>query len=140
VSVVYNIDPSDTQKLIPDVLDQLAFDWVKRGSSYYIGFAALTAGERPGAFGPTKLTVLRGGRAVLDVTVVPAMRHATLRWTFVTGDVRRRVEAELRDALAGTDAPENPVAGWLLTAATGLFALLLVMVGLFVVTLWRARA
>src|SRR5439155_24538671 len=87
-----------------------------------LGFPGGAVPDRPAAFGPESLPPVTGERAVLDVTVVPAMRHLTLRWSFTFGDVRRRVEAELRRALADVESPDNPVAGWLLTAATSLFA------------------
>lgn len=139
-TVVYNVDPTDAQKLVPDLLDRLRLDWSDRGGSYYIGFTTPPVTQRPPAFGPERLPIAPTERAVLDVTVVPAMRHLTLRWSFGTGHVRRRVEAELRRALADMESPRNPVAGWLLTAATALFALLLVMLGLFAALVWQARA
>jgi hypothetical protein len=120
VTVVYNIDPTDAQKLVPGLLDQLGLPWARRNGGHIIG------GERQSV--------------VMDVTVVPAMRHATFRWSPCTGDVRRRVEAELQRAVTTMEAPESPVAGWLLTASTGLFALLLILLGLFVALLWSLRA
>jgi hypothetical protein len=138
VTLVYNIDPADAPKVVPETLDRLGLNWARRSDGYYIGFGAPAAAERP-AFGPDSLPVVTGGRAVLDVAVVPAMRHMTLRWSFVAGDVRRQVEAELRRTLAGVESPENPAAGWLLTAATAVFALLLAILGLFVTLLWRMR-
>jgi hypothetical protein len=139
VSVIYNIDPTDAQKLIPDVLDSLGLEWTGRGAAYYVGFASPASAGPPAPFGPEEMPVVTGERAVLGVTIVPAMRHLTLRWSFATGDLRRQVEAEVRRALTGLDAPSNPAAGWLLAAATGLFGLLVVLLGLFVTVLWRLR-
>jgi len=139
-TVVYNLDPTDAQKLIPDLLNHLTLQWTDRRGSYYIGFAPATASERPAALGPGRMPVVPTERAVLGVTIVPGMRHATLRWSLATGGVRRRVEAELRRALAGVESSPNPVAGWLLAAATAMFAVLLVLLGLFVAMLWRAGA
>jgi hypothetical protein len=139
-TVIYNIDPTDAQRLVPDLFDRLGLDWTDRDGSYYIGFAGPSATGRPAPFGPGRLPVAPAARAVLDVTVVAAMRHVTLRWSFGKAEVRRRVEAELRRALAEIESPPNPVAGWLLAVATALFALLLVLLAFFVAVLWRAGA
>jgi hypothetical protein len=138
IVVIYNIDATDAQKLVPDVLARLGHSWTQRGSTYYIGFTP--AGPTVGSgFGPEAVPILRAERAVLGVTVVPAMRHATVRWSFATGDVRRRIEAEVREAVAGLEAPHNPIAGWLLAFASGLFAMLLLLLGMFVAFLWSLR-
>jgi hypothetical protein len=79
-------------------------------------------------------------QAVLEVTEAPALRHLTLRWTGEYGLVRPRFEAALRDALGAVESPESPVAGWFLTAATGLFALLLILLGLFILFLYHLRS
>jgi hypothetical protein len=123
VSVVYSIDPADAVELVPETLRRLGVPLVRRGNGFYIEFED----------GP------HVERALLDVTVVPIMRHMTLRWSSVSGDARRRVEAELARILAEIEAPANPAAGWFLTAATGLFALLLALLAFFVFQAWRLR-
>jgi hypothetical protein len=81
----------------------------------------------------------RRGPGLPAVTVVPGMRHATVRWPVASGEVRRQLESDLRRAVADLESAPNPFAGWLLAAATGLFALLLIMLGLYVGLLWSLR-
>jgi hypothetical protein len=109
VTVVYNIDPTDAQKLVSD----------------------LNPGER--------LPVPMDGQDIPTVMVIPAMRHATLRWPARAGAVRRRFEADLRRLVATLDSPDNPLAGWLLATATGLYAFLIILLGLFVALVWSLR-
>jgi hypothetical protein len=123
VSVIYNIDPADAHELIPNTIARLGLAGAWRGDAYWFDLP-----ERAGI-----------RRAIVIVTVVPTLRHLTLRWQFPSGDVRRRVEAELRRALDEIEAPDNPIGGWLLTTATGIFSLLLVLLGMFVYVLWRIR-
>jgi hypothetical protein len=129
VSVVYNIDPAGGQKLIGELLDGLRLPWVRRGASYAIGLTGSPDSVRKSA-----------ERAVLEVTQAPALRHLTLHWTGEYRPVRPRFEAALQEALEGMEAPESPVAGWFLTAATGLFALLLILLGLFILFLYHLRS
>jgi hypothetical protein len=121
VSVVYNIDPTDAEKLLPEAIHRLGVPLLRRGTSYFVEFANDSS--------PCW--------TLLDLTVGPALRHLTLHWSGNSGDARRRIEAEIRQVLATTESPENPAAGWLLTAATGLFALLLVLVAMFVFRVWH---
>ena len=123
VIVIYNIDPADAVELVPDALRRLGVRLVHRTTGYFVEFDD----------GP------HSGRALLDITVTPIMRHMTLSWSSVSGDARRRVEAELAQVLAEFEAPANPAAGWFLTAATGLFALLLALLAFFVFQAWRLR-
>jgi hypothetical protein len=123
VSVIYNIDPNDAQILVPEVISRLGVPLVSRGSGYFIDFAD----------GPDS------GHVFLDMTIVPIMRHVTLRWSPAFRHSRRRVEAEIVRLLTDIDAPANPAAGWFLTAATGLFSLLLVLLAMFVYQAWRLR-
>jgi hypothetical protein len=124
VSVIYNIDPADADNLVPVTLNRMGLSWARRGSAYWIEWV-----ERIGI-----------RRIVADVTIAPVMRHMTLRWIATPVDVRPQVEAELRQTLAKIDSPVNPLAAWLLTAATGLFALLLGLLGWFLMILWRLRS
>ncbi len=123
IAVIYNIDPADADDLVSMVLKRLGLPLIHHGAGYFI---AIENGTGP-------------GRAVLEVTVMPVMRHAVLRWSSVSGGVRRRVEAEIGRVVAEMAAPANPTAGWFLTAATGLFSLLLALLALFVFQVWRVR-
>lgn len=138
VAVIYNIDPTDAQKLLPDLLTRSGLPWTRRGGTYSIGFPE-SGPSLSSIVGTEAIPVLRGERAVLDVTVVPGMRHVTLRWRLASADLRGRVEDELRTAVTALDAPYNPIAGWLIAAATGLFAFLLILLGLFVALVWSLR-
>jgi hypothetical protein len=123
VSVIYNIDVADAHELVPETLLRLGVPLVRQGAGYSIEF---DDGKR-------------SGRAVVAVSIMPIMRHVTLRWSPGSGGARRRVEAEMSRVLAELDAPANPAAGWLLAAATGLFALLLMLLAMFVFQVWRMR-
>lgn len=54
----------------------------------------------------------------------PRMRHATLHWPAEDDALRRRVEAELARALAEMPVGPNPAAGWFLTVAACLLAMM----------------
>jgi hypothetical protein len=133
-SVVYNIDSTAGQKLIADLLDRLDLPWTRREGVYSIGF------DTPPRRTTTAPEGVPVGQAVLALTAAPALRHLTLHWLYDSGTVRRRFESELRDALGAMETPDSPVAGWFLTAATALFSVLLVLLGLLVMVLWQLRA
>jgi hypothetical protein len=62
----------------------------------------------------------------------------TLHWEGEDATVRHDVEAELGRRLLETTAPDNPAAGWFLTAASCLFGvLLLALVGFILVKMRR---
>jgi hypothetical protein len=119
VTVIYNIHPADAQALIPETLQRLGMPVVQRGAGFVIE--------------------LDSGRGVLDITIAPVLRHVTLRWSLLSGDVRQRFEAEMCGLLVELESTSNPAAGWFLTAATGLFSLLLVLLAMFVFQMWRLR-
>jgi hypothetical protein len=123
VSVVYNIDPAEAGQLVPTLLNRLDVEWVQRGREFWI--------ERP------QEEAFDG--VVLDVTIRPKMRHMALDWSSNAGGVRQRFEADLKAALAEIASPHNPFSSWLVTAATAIFTLLLVLLGLLLHWLWRLR-
>ncbi len=135
-TAVYNIDPAAADKLLPELLDRLDLPWFRRGGAYYIGFPNPTTPARPAPPGGPPWPAGDGARAVLEVSATPALRHLTLHWRYDEDALRRRVEGELRDTLAGVESPENPAAGWFVTAASILFIILFLLVGLFVLFLW----
>jgi hypothetical protein len=117
VSVVYHIDPTDAEKLLHEVFRRLGVSPTRNRAAYCVEFD--------------------DGWVLLAMTVAPAMRHLTLRWSGNSGPARRRVEAEICRVLREINAPESPVSGWLLTVSTSLFALLLVLLALFVFRVWH---
>jgi hypothetical protein len=76
---------------------------------------------------------------VLRVDSVPTLRHATLTWSESEALTRKQVELELARQLAEVAAPDNPLAGWLMTISASLFSIafvcLLLLVG-YVVLLY----
>src|SRR5438067_2002425 len=96
VAVVYHIDAGDALAAVETALARAGCAWAKRGNAYVL---------EPPAPG------------VLEVTVAPALRSATLRWRAGGGAVRERFEAELARVLEGVAARDSPAAGWLLTVA-----------------------
>jgi hypothetical protein len=124
ISVIYNIQDTDAEQLIPATLGQMGLAWATRGSAYWI--------ETPRPDG------LR--RAVLDVAIVPAMRNVTLRWLAAPGDIRWQIERDIRRQLSQIDSPRNPLTGWLLSASVALFGLLFALLGWFLALVWRLRS
>jgi hypothetical protein len=117
--VVYNIDPAIGERMIVAVLNRLGLRWVQRGTAFWIGEDA--------------------DGVLLIVTISPRLRHMMLDWSADDGDVRPRFEAEFQAALTEIVSPPNPFAGWLVTAATCLFALLIVLLALLLRWLWQLR-
>lgn len=120
--VVYNIDPADAQELLPEVLKGLKLPFEQRAGEFIIE-AALS----------------HNPAAILRVAIVPSMRNLTLTWLFGGTRIRQLVTNEIRRSIAMLNSPSNPVSTWLLTIATGIFAVLLVLLGLFVAIIWQIR-
>lgn len=123
VSVIYNIDPTDAKNLIPETVRRLKLTGAWRGPAFWIEM-------------PEKVGIRR---VIVNVTIVPSLRHMLLRWPADSGTARQHVETALRRVISELNAPENPAAGWFLTAATGQFALLLMLLALFLFRLWHLR-
>jgi hypothetical protein len=123
VSVIYNIDPVEAKNLIPEVVKRMRLTGAWRGREFWIEF-------------PEKVGIRR---VIVAVTVLPALRHLMFRWPEDSTDARRRIETLAKGVLAELHSPNNPTASWFLTAATGLFSLLLVLLALFVFRAWQIR-
>jgi hypothetical protein len=135
--VVYNIDPTDAAKLVPTVLDRLGLHGICRGETFYVGNAEPKT-RTASAIGPQALPPEMTERGVLDVAILPSVRHMTLRWVYGDRELCRQVEMELRRMMPEMVSPPNPVANWLLTASTTVFALLLTLLGLFLWLIHRS--
>jgi hypothetical protein len=67
---------------------------------------------------------------LLEIDPFPAMRHITLCWEPADNPGRRAIEAELARRLQEVESRPSPVAGWLLTVAGCLVAIMLFSLGL----------
>jgi hypothetical protein len=122
-AVVYNIAGDDADRLFPMTLDRMGLTHARRGSELWI--------ETPQPDG------LR--RAIVEVTVAPVLRTLAFRWVAAPGKTRQEVEAAIRDELTIIDTPRNPLAGWFLTLACGLFAVMILLLGWFIALVYRLR-
>jgi hypothetical protein len=121
--VVYNISGPDADRLFPTTLDRMGLAHARRGSELWI--------ETPQPDG------LR--RAIVDVKVAPILRTLNFRWVATPGNSRYEVEAAIRDELTQIDSPPNPLSGWFLTLACGLFAMMILLLGWFIALVYRLR-
>jgi hypothetical protein len=118
-SIICHADPASALEALTDVCGRLDLPVAQRGARLVLGGAARSA--------------------VLDVRPAPVLRSVTLTWRSDPAEMRPIFEEELRRTLLTVPAPDNPLATWLLTAATGLFIVQLVAFGLFVLFLYYAR-
>lgn len=154
-TAVYNVNPDLFDEVLAGVLDAAGLLWSRAGTRYFIRRGAKgrppaddsaaegiqppaplmvrehpPPGEGRGAY-PTSAEDLERS-AYLEVDPAPSLRHVTLRWETEDEELRKRVEWELRGALAGVRTRDNPVGTWLLTAGAALLCAA-VMVFAFVV-------
>jgi hypothetical protein len=134
VSVVYNLDVETAHKVMPEVLDSLGLPWTRQDGTYAI---ALAVADQPRTRGAQGLPPMTAARAALGVTATPALRHVTLHWSDVSRRIRLPVEGELRRTLERVESNENGAAAWFLGAATLLFVILLMLLGLFIAYVWN---
>lgn len=97
------------------------------------------AGERLNVAIAEQGARLNLGGAVIELRPAPVLRSVTLDWISDAPRVRPVIEEELRRVLLVTNAPRNPVASWLMSAATVLFIVQLVAFGLLFLFLYYAR-
>jgi len=112
VTVLYHIDGESAHAAIEAVLAKIGWSWARQNHAYVI------EGKR---------------HAVLEVAVAPSLRTVALRWLSDGEALHEPFDAALTEVLADHLSGENPVVGWLLTAALVLFALMVFCVILFVV-------
>jgi hypothetical protein len=119
MSIICHVDPATAMAALTEVCGRLDLPVAQRGASLVLGGAARSA--------------------VLDVRPAPVLRSVTLTWRSDPAAMRPIFEEELRRTLLTVSAPDNPLATWLLTAATGLFIVQVVAFGLFLLFLYYAR-
>jgi hypothetical protein len=123
IVIVYHIAGEDAARLVDATLEGMGLTYARRGTEYWI--------ESPQRDG------LR--RAIIDVRVSPVLRTVTLCWVAAPGKVRQEIEAEIRAELAEIASPPSRLSGWFLTFASGLFAVMILVLGWFVALVWRLR-
>jgi hypothetical protein len=112
VTVLYHVEGESAHAAIEAALAKCDWNWARQGNAYAVDAKT---------------------RAVLDVTVAPTLRTVALRWLPGGEPLHAPFHAALTEVLDDYVSGENPVVGWLLTAAIILFALMVFCVILFVV-------
>src|SRR5439155_22125972 len=140
---IYNVEPDVFAEVLAEVVDRSALEWLPSGprrlllrfreppidpilvpqGSPAAGASAFGEYTRPqSSASPAQGTSLPAAPwAVLTVEPFPALRHVTLNWRGHDEAIRLEVETQLAMALAQRRSRHNPVGGWFLSLAIGLF-------------------
>ncbi len=116
VTAIYNVHAESVEAAVTSVLDERGFDW-RRGT----GRIEIATNRR---LDPTTPANFAGELASVRIDGSPSAGHALLRWSGTSDGVRHEVEAGLPHHLTVHSPARSPVAGWLYTAAAGIFILL----------------
>jgi len=148
--VVYNITPAEMERVLESVVDRLHMQAMRRGRRWYIGSSerlernltrADSSSEHISAVEPrpvlTKAEPQVIPQAVLQVQGSPLMRTATVLWRTYRPEVRQELQAELERELDQFPSSSGATAGWLITVASALFALMILTVGTFLMLVLR---
>ena len=125
LTCVYNVDPPDVEAALDDACRRLGLAPVRSGSLYLFGFTSDSASATPRPDEP---------HAILEVDSSAALHNVSLQWEPHDSPLRSAVEAELRERLARTPAPEGEISAWFNLAGTALL-----MLSLFVLVVLLAR-
>ena len=125
LTCVYNVDPPNVEVALDDACRRLGLAPVRSGSLYLFGFTSDSATATPRPDEP---------HAILEVDSSAVLQNVSLHWEPHDSPLRSAVEAELRERLARTPAPEGEISGWFNLAGTALL-----MLSLFVLVVLLAR-
>ncbi|HZU37968.1 MAG TPA: hypothetical protein VFA18_18755 [Gemmataceae bacterium] len=150
---IYNINPAAVPEVIGQILDGLHLSWMWRGNRLLLfdkpslpaaegnGTHTAALSSYSGAAGGTQIqeagTRVAAALAsepvrLLDLDVFQGLHHASIHWATQADRRRVLVEAELRKALADVQTDHNPAAFWFTWFAGGLFAILILMVSVWI--------
>jgi hypothetical protein len=128
LTCVYNVEPADVEAALDDACRRLGIVPIRSGDLYLFGFSSdpLTSPmPRPRPDEPN---------AILEVESSPAMKHVSLRWEPHDSPLRAALEADLRERLGRTAAPDHEVSAWCNLVGTALLVF-----SLFVLVVLVAR-
>jgi hypothetical protein len=124
VSVVYNCEAPLLIETLFGAIHNLGLAANHIGNRVAIRYSASVLEE------PTKSE--RFQTAIVEIDAFRVMRHISLRWRAGDDWLWRDLNAEMSRALARTEVPPNPIAGWLLTGSSCLFGIILFGLGLLI--------
>ena len=125
LTCVYNVDPADVEATLDDACRRLGLTPLRSGSLYLFRFASDPTSPTPRPGEP---------HVILEVDSSAALQNVSLRWEPHDSPLRAAVEAELRERLARTPAPNHEVSAWCNLVGTALL-----MFSLFVLVVLLAR-
>lgn len=145
---VYNVHPDAVPEVIGQVLDGRAVGWVKRGDAFLLldrapvlansnGDQAALVGGRSAIMAVAPSALATSAHSVqatplLELDCFRSLHHVSIRWAAEPGPQQPAIEQELRRALAEVNTCDNPAAGWFMVFAGGLFAILVLLLSLWI--------
>ena len=126
LTCVYNVEPVDVETGLEDACNRLGLTPLRSGNLYLFGFAqspTTSAMPQPRADEPS---------AILEVESSNVLKHVSLRWEPHDSPLRAALEADLREQLERTVAPEHDAAVWCNLIGTALLVFSLFVLGLLV--------
>jgi hypothetical protein len=124
---IYNVHPSLVEQVLGETFRRWRLSFLQTGNVLLI--------EPVQAAGPEQAappSVLVERVTTLEIEASLALYHVTLAWDPADSLLRHEVESRLRHALAREPAPGGAVGDWFLLAASTLFFLLVLGLGLVV--------
>jgi hypothetical protein len=131
---IYNVHPSLVERVLGETFRRWGLSFVQTGNVLLI--EPVQAQEAEEAAAPPSVLVERV--TTLEVEASLGMCHVTLSWDPHDTLLRREVENQLRHALAQEPGPGGAVGDWFLLAASLLFLLIVLGLGLIVFLMARA--
>jgi len=120
VSVIYNIDPAE----VGGIIESAASGQGLRARSIVGGWEILKPAKNFEADNELLLTRREYSEATIAVESFVAFRNVSLRWQARDPQLLCALEQEIARRLQEVESPENPTAGWLMTAAVSLFGVM----------------
>ena len=128
LTCIYNVDPVDVEAGLEDAYKRLGVSPIRTGDLFLFGFDDDPTGSpmpRPRPGDP---------HAILEVESSGALKHVSLHWEPHDSPLRAALEADLRERLGRTAAPDHDAAVWCNMVGTTLL-----MLSVFVLVLLIAR-
>jgi hypothetical protein len=113
-TVVYHITPAELEMLLIAAAERLGLPAQRQGARWLLGSPETRKG-------------------IIEVDGTAAMRCVALRWKYAAGTLRADVEAEVARDLAVYDAGPSPATTWFMTASASLFAIMVFLLGTFLI-------
>jgi hypothetical protein len=133
-TAIYNIELPLLQDYISLALDRLGLDWMRIDNRFFIGAHPETsAAKETGITAVAPTGTATSPKVTVELDAFPRLRHVTLHWSSNGDGLRDAIEMELAKGLSEVRHDRNPIAVWMITLATILFAIMVgTLVTLFV--------